>query len=1773
MAGIGSAKRADEVQEVTRRRIEIFRDAGDDWPFAASLKSITEDTAQEYEGRAVLELIQNGHDAIGSGSSGRIHVLLKLDGEPALYVANDGAPFARANFLSIIRFGQSDKSAGEGIGNKGLGFRSVLLLTDHPEVYSRDPDDAADCGFSGYSFRFPAPGEMPALTDDDELGRRLAAEVSPFDLPVPACAEDPEVLRFGSEGFASVIKLPLRDDLAAAEAKRQVDALGSAEAPVLLFLSRISRVELEVRSADGNVIPGSLTRRESPGRLRPDLGWVREVDLGSQGRYLLARRPTRPELLRDAIRRSVAGRLVDARWLDWDGEAWVGVALPLDERRAPGTIYTFLPMQEPSPLAAHVHAPFFTKLARREVALEVPLNDYLMGEIAATCLQLLRALRDGGDHQTVMPLVVDLAAWNPDLHEYLSRACEEADSSLETEQIVPVAGTGDWSSLRDAYTWPPRLGRLSVVTAPALAAVADPILDPQVGPDRQDSIVRLHRAVLKTEMEPHAEALAGWVESLARSMQASRSTGLDTWARFYDDLATAFTGTAVGELRGREIILDQDSRLRPAMGSAREDRRTRQLFFSPSADDEEGGPAAATKLPGPLAARVVFTHPDIPWTITEPVRRRRPGRTFLESSGLVREYRTDQLLAVIRDLLARSPSDRVQAAALEFTCSLYPGLNDSQRALLATIPFSVPTAGGDWRPASETAFSGLWGTEAGKLLERLLSAATDVTPDLLSLRQQLIAGPSRWPVPVADQRQWMSFLRAVGVHDGLPLRRVPVEGRQGYQLRAQYLSPGLGLSPDVAQAWAQDVEECWDGGSHPYTQYKFSAAIPVLPGAGEVGALDGDAREIYALLLARGLMTWPPDVFEAKVSRPERRWDLQDAHTWPTPVSAYVRHGQWLPVEGSDDDDGDRVFRCPADAWLSAGGQLPRFVPPVLQQVRNIVTGDPALMRLKVAGIRIWDEPEYCGQVLRQLPEFLGSGLVAAHHAASFKKQYRLAWDRLLDDPDRWPWGDDEAPLVVVTVQGQPRPQLVGQGVSVLVPDEADQAKHALLALTAQRVLLAEPERGQAITGMLTARHLDVIPTSEVQVEVFGDDLLITPSPSLPALVADDRQWIATVVALTAELKSGPFPRQTEHSLRQLVERLRKIRISRAESVRIIVGGEQIEPPGQTTSFPIEDEAAPTVVTWGSYEGAFEELERCAGSVASLIGQPRLAAELQLAFSRLGRESAAVPAAQIGDRELALALQVSESQIRESRDDLRGPLFDVIDRVRVVLLYFGDAEIVMSFDARTRDATGEEAIVAPLETWQDILPVTAPELIALCKQHPGLADLRDALRLDFRRFNDVLTHADPPQPPLRHPERHERAIARYVEAHRTAIVDRLREAYRAAALGGGDLTPYGQARNLDGIAANPAWLEEYADPPEDAVAQQVAAWLAGHHANTDLDSQTGMPGLAGLRSRNFTLLDTVAQEAEPCVRAWGRKHGSAVPPGWNAPVTGARSALELSYLADFSELTPDRLLGITADALGWPDQMPRTLDLTALGLVPADLLSRDQEADEDRRRRQHERTHLRIDGHEMPVATDYLSALADTIAAGLTEDFLMQSGKVTIGPAPSRTTRTATQDGTGLTLARTQRMSEEQRTAVGLIGEIAARGWLERHYASVEWVSGYRNIVLGDDAGSDSRGYDFIVRRASGRRLYFEVKAQAGDAAETAEFELGETEVAAAQQHRDAYRILLITSAVDTSSRQILELPGPLGPHGVGRYTLVGHGLRYKCALTAKQSDHRKDDN
>ena len=113
-----------------------------------------------YAGRVSIELIQNGHDAhTPERNDGRIQIELAVDEGPfgTLYVANDGNPFRPKDFHSICDIGLSSKPPGEGIGNKGQGFRSVLSVSSEPEVYSALPSTHVEDRFHGFCFGFARP--------------------------------------------------------------------------------------------------------------------------------------------------------------------------------------------------------------------------------------------------------------------------------------------------------------------------------------------------------------------------------------------------------------------------------------------------------------------------------------------------------------------------------------------------------------------------------------------------------------------------------------------------------------------------------------------------------------------------------------------------------------------------------------------------------------------------------------------------------------------------------------------------------------------------------------------------------------------------------------------------------------------------------------------------------------------------------------------------------------------------------------------------------------------------------------------------------------------------------------------------------------------------------------------------------------------------------------------------------------------------------------------------------------------------------------------------------------------------------------------------------------------------------------------------------------------------------------------------------------------------------------------------------------------------------
>ena len=250
-----------------------------------SLHSLTQQVEHQYHGRFLVELIQNAHDALFpdiGADRGRIAISM-VDGDGpfgALYIANDGCPVSRSNFTSLSQLGQSDKDPQKSIGNKGIGFRSVLEISDSPQIFSGL--DSGSARFDGMCFGFSPQvlqdladpilelaitgvspvspfGDAPLVDWDRRLIEKFQKSVrakgsdwltkelaylSPYLLPVPlnGALLHEQLMALEKDGYATVVRLPLKSEAARAAVKVRITQLPS---DTVLFLDRVSSLILD----------------------------------------------------------------------------------------------------------------------------------------------------------------------------------------------------------------------------------------------------------------------------------------------------------------------------------------------------------------------------------------------------------------------------------------------------------------------------------------------------------------------------------------------------------------------------------------------------------------------------------------------------------------------------------------------------------------------------------------------------------------------------------------------------------------------------------------------------------------------------------------------------------------------------------------------------------------------------------------------------------------------------------------------------------------------------------------------------------------------------------------------------------------------------------------------------------------------------------------------------------------------------------------------------------------------------------------------------------------------------------------------------------------------------------------------------------------------------------------------------------------------------------------------------------------------------------------
>ncbi|WP_426940199.1 sacsin N-terminal ATP-binding-like domain-containing protein [Pseudarthrobacter sp. S6] len=300
---------------------------------------------QQYTGRYPFELLQNANDAArDTGTRGRAHFLLT---DTALIVADNGSGFGDPQVEAICSLGRSSKGPGESVGHKGLGFKSVGEITDHPQIVS---------ALSSFQFN----GERVSAAISELLGslparQKLPIYAFPFgveqaDLGPDAAAID--TLR--ASGFTTVIRLPFRDSVERSTV--EADLLENLASRLLLFLPHVDHLELEGTYGD---FSSEIVRN-------PD-GDAEHVLLETNSHaeeWFIYRGSVAPD--------PVVLEPLGESWKDID-EVRFAIAVPVDGDGQPRVdetfpLHVYFPTDEQPGLHMAVHAEWMLSMDRRQIA-------------------------------------------------------------------------------------------------------------------------------------------------------------------------------------------------------------------------------------------------------------------------------------------------------------------------------------------------------------------------------------------------------------------------------------------------------------------------------------------------------------------------------------------------------------------------------------------------------------------------------------------------------------------------------------------------------------------------------------------------------------------------------------------------------------------------------------------------------------------------------------------------------------------------------------------------------------------------------------------------------------------------------------------------------------------------------------------------------------------------------------------------------------------------------------------------------------------------------------------------------------------------------------------------------------------------------------------------------------------------------------------------------------------------------------------------------------
>jgi hypothetical protein len=926
-----------------------------------TIHSLTEQVRHQYHGRFAIELIQNAYDAVSRAedrvnSHCRIEMRLELDRKfGTLYVANDGAPFSHSNFESVSRLGQSDKDPTTSVGNKGIGFRSVLEISLKPRIWSRRFETSP--GFDGYCFGFdPAfvrsvhepiiaiiEERVPSgdygwfgeiVEEDASLCDRLRAgarrrstrgassitdwlreeigHLSPYLLPWPLTGRSNTADDFAERGFASVVELPLTSPTALALTERK---LAEITADSVLFLDNLKSLTIATPKGARTFQRSILQRANGPRKL----GQVSIRSEESTRIFLIWRRHVQVSDMPESVQDSIRG--LPGQWPKLE-RAEIAVAVSDNREPLPGKLSIFLPTTLETGSALHINAPFFGDMSRTTISFDTDeegaqaggtYNEFLLHQAAVLSLEAIsgdlagRSVSEAGNILDILAPIASQSTANDRWQEHLSCAATEMD--IEIENAPWMLCDDGWYALCQASLLPlpsdPKVLDADVLRENAVFPVFERGLMTRFG---SIEILSNHFwfDVLPTEADK-----AETIEASARAL--AQVPGLN-WGHFWQDVCDIFDND-LSHLQGKDVLLCTDGTLHS--GGV----RGRAIYFRPrqgGQDEDSLEEPGIDQVPAALQPFIAILDPKIPVSEVRDGRRQNTDlHKHLTDAKLVNTFRREDVLAdILTPNLPAMPVARGTADAglcrdalfysLRLAASLASrGDGESLAKAMAKIP--VPCSGG-WYPLSQATFGKGWSGTQGPVVDRYLRLVC--TKSAKAARARLLRAPG--------DPEWGEFgetvrhlLESAGVADGLPLMVIggkePAFTCQVSHHRFQ--SPSLVPPPIDEEAWSTFINQINSlKSSYKSGRYKIGT-FRWLPGLEARASFSDETKDAFLDVVMASAPIWDSNWRSVDLMRDTGTYEHVPLDS---PLFIALANYDWIP---NGDDESSRSWSVPAGRW------------------------------------------------------------------------------------------------------------------------------------------------------------------------------------------------------------------------------------------------------------------------------------------------------------------------------------------------------------------------------------------------------------------------------------------------------------------------------------------------------------------------------------------------------------------------------------------------------------------------------------------------------------------------------------------------------------------------------------------------------------------------------------------------------------------------------------------------------------------------------------------